>query len=231
RANRNIECRNRLVANNKLRFNCESARDRDSLPLAAGEFMRVSLTISRVETDKTKKLGHTIAPATCGNDIMQCERLTDQLSHGHAWIKRRIGILKNDLRLAPKGPQFLLAKREGAAGRDSQVDAVHGFDRGKRSSEWRAAGHKMPRQAFDLEQHTHATILSSGALRHRDQCLVPMSTMGGVLLTQISLLNGQRGAKRQACGTALMSGSEPSMLARVSTRRSSRGMEARSPIV
>src|SRR5215510_7862984 len=88
RTNRDIERRNRLVTNNKLRFNCESARDRDALPLSAGKFVRVSLSISRVEPDETEKLGDTIAPARCENDIVQCERLGDQLSHGHSRIER-----------------------------------------------------------------------------------------------------------------------------------------------
>ena len=66
RANRNIESRHRLVTNNKFWFNRERSRDGNSLPLAAGEFVRVSLTVSRIEADEAQKLGHAIAAAGAG---------------------------------------------------------------------------------------------------------------------------------------------------------------------
>ena len=88
RADRNIERRNRFVTDNKLRFNRKRPRDRNPLPLAAGEFVRVSLTISGVEPDQTEQFGDAIAAAGCGNDVMQCQRFTDQLFHGHARIER-----------------------------------------------------------------------------------------------------------------------------------------------
>src|SRR5215468_9593230 len=121
-------------------------------------------------------------------------------------------------------------KCERGAGLHAKVDAVdrlHGRDR---PSERRAADNKMPCQGFDFEQGAHAWI-SSGVLAHRDQCLAPTSTTGGGRLTQTSLMKGQRGAKRQPWGITLMSGSDPSIVASVSTRRSSRGIEARRPIV
>src|SRR5262249_53735497 len=120
----------------------------------------------------------------------------------------------------------LTDKRERAAGRQAQVYPVHGLDRRGWPPEYRTADNKMPGQAFDLEPRgAHTTIPSNGAFTHRDQWRAPTSTIGGALLTQISLVKGHRAAKRQPCGTSLMSGSEPSIVASVSTRRSRRGIE------
>src|SRR5262245_9885645 len=121
-------------------------------------------------------------------------------------------------------------QRKRGAGLHAQVDPIHRFDGCEWAAKRRAAGDKMPGQGFDFQQGAHGTP-SSGALTHRDQCLAPTSTTGGARLTHVSLLKGQRGAKRQPWGIALMSGSDPSIVASVSTRRSRRGMEARRPIV
>src|SRR5262249_45994447 len=107
RANRNVESRNRLVTNNKLWFDCKRSCNRDSLALAAGEFMRVSLAVPCVEPDKIQQLGHPIAAMRRRNDVMQSQRLADNLFYRHSRIERRIWILKNDLRFAPESAQFL----------------------------------------------------------------------------------------------------------------------------
>src|SRR5207253_7299435 len=46
---RNIECGDRLVADDELRFQGQGTGDPDSLPLAAGHFMRVTVGEFRVE--------------------------------------------------------------------------------------------------------------------------------------------------------------------------------------
>src|SRR5262249_13212599 len=123
-------------------------------------------------------------------------------------------------------------KCERTAGRHAQIYSIHGFYGCRRPSECRPARDKMPCQSFDLQQGSaHARTSSNGAFTHRDQCFEPIATTGGGLSTQILLTKGQRAAKRQPGGISLISGSEPSIVASVSTRRSSRGIEARSPIV
>ena len=46
---RNVECGDRLVADDELRFQGQGTGDPDSLPLAAGHFMRVTVGEFRVE--------------------------------------------------------------------------------------------------------------------------------------------------------------------------------------
>ena len=46
---RNVECANRLIANNELWPNTKGAGDADPLALAAAELMRVSLGVLRVQ--------------------------------------------------------------------------------------------------------------------------------------------------------------------------------------
>ena len=71
RADRNIECRDRLVTDDQLRLNRKRACDRDPLPLASGEFVRVASPVPCVEPDQTQQFGDAIAPARSWNDVMQ----------------------------------------------------------------------------------------------------------------------------------------------------------------
>ena len=65
----------------------------------------------------------------------------------------------------------------------------------------------------------------------RDQWPGLTATIGGGASMQTSLTNGQRAAKRQPCGGALMFGTMPSMVARCEAWRSSRGIEPSRPTV
>jgi len=43
-------------------------------------------------------------------DLVDIQRLTDDVTDGHAWVERGIGILENDLHLAPERAQLLLVE-------------------------------------------------------------------------------------------------------------------------
>ena len=57
RLHRHIERRHRLVENHERRVQGERTRQADALPLAAAEFMRIALEMSRVEADQPEQLG------------------------------------------------------------------------------------------------------------------------------------------------------------------------------
>ena len=72
---------------------------------------------------------------------------------------------------------------------------------------------------------------ASGALMQRDQWPGAISASGGGPLRQASPTKGQRAAKRQPAGGFAMFGTIPSIEARWSVRRSSRGIEPSRPTV
>ena len=63
RADRDIERRDRLVADDQLRLDRERAGNRDALALAAGEFMRVAAREARLEPDQPQQFLDPFAAA------------------------------------------------------------------------------------------------------------------------------------------------------------------------
>ena len=63
RADRDVERRDRLVADDELRLDRERARDRDALALAAGEFVRIAAREARLQPDQAQQFAR---PARAG---------------------------------------------------------------------------------------------------------------------------------------------------------------------
>src|SRR6185295_5027613 len=124
----------------------------------------------------------------------------------------------------------LADQRQRLAGLDREAHAVSRLDVRQRPAEHRAACNEVLHQPFGFDQRGHATSRSSGARKQRDQ-RPPRSTTGGGAARHSSSTNGQRSAKRQPIGGAVMSGNTPSIAASRSERRSIRGIEAISPTV
>jgi hypothetical protein len=61
RLNRHVERRHRLVADHEFRADRECAGNRDTLALAAGEFMRVTVDVLDAEADAMQQLEHLLA--------------------------------------------------------------------------------------------------------------------------------------------------------------------------
>src|SRR6516162_501622 len=75
--NRYIQSRYGLVCDDQLRLQRESPRNTDALPLAAAEFMRITVHHTRIEADGFQEIRHSaLAFRTTGN-MVNCKRLSD----------------------------------------------------------------------------------------------------------------------------------------------------------
>src|SRR3954451_14528758 len=79
--NRDIERRNRLIANDHLRVQRDTAGDADALPLATRELVRIAVDVLRVETDQIEQFLHSPTPAALRHYVtVDLERLADDVS-------------------------------------------------------------------------------------------------------------------------------------------------------
>jgi len=85
-----------------------SFEGRDLLALAAGKFMGVAARKARLQPDQSQQVLDSFAAARGRHQIMQRQGLGEDLADGHARVERRIGVLKNDLHLAPHIAQVAL---------------------------------------------------------------------------------------------------------------------------
>ena len=102
RLHRDVERRDRLVADDQLRLERERARDADPLPLAARELVRVAVVVLRAQADAGEQLAHAALHVLLG--LVDRERLADDLADALARVQRRVRVLEDDLHLAPQRP-------------------------------------------------------------------------------------------------------------------------------
>ena len=103
----NIQRAHRLVADDQFRLDRQRARDADALSLAAAEFMRIPLRIDRVEPHVLEQLKNALLPRGFAvGQLVDVQRLADDLLDRHARVERAVGVLKNHLELAPPRAQF-----------------------------------------------------------------------------------------------------------------------------
>ena len=103
RLDRDIEGRDRLVADNQLRLVDDRPRDADALALPAGEFMRIAVDLVGQEPH----LGHHRLHPLLHLGLLEVgaegdQRLGDDLTHGHARVQGSQRVLEDDLHLAPQ---------------------------------------------------------------------------------------------------------------------------------
>src|SRR5579864_8384416 len=110
-----VERRNRLIAHDEPRTQCQSARNTDALPLASRKFMRVVREGRVIQTDGAHELGWREAadggPWTalrpgCPTKAVDLHWLAHDLAHAHARIERRERVLKDDLHVAAQVTQL-----------------------------------------------------------------------------------------------------------------------------
>src|SRR6185436_20672473 len=77
-------------------------RDADPLPLAARELVREAVAVLRAEADRPQQLRHALL-ALAAVDVVDAERLGDDLAHGHARVQGRVRVLEDDLDLPADG--------------------------------------------------------------------------------------------------------------------------------
>src|SRR5215207_2305437 len=112
RLDRDVERRDRLVADDQLRRHRERAGDADALALAARELVRVAAHVVGVEPDRFEKVDD--AGLILGRRVRESvdrQRLVDDGADGHARVERGVGVLEDDLHVAPKRGQLGAAER------------------------------------------------------------------------------------------------------------------------
>src|SRR5205807_10558381 len=97
-------------AHENTRLQRGRAGDPDALALTAGKLMRAALGRRRVEPALGKRLLDELSPLRlAGAQIVDAQALADDLRDREARRQARIGILKDDLHLAPQRAQPPLA--------------------------------------------------------------------------------------------------------------------------
>ena len=121
-AHRHVEHRDGLVGDEQLRLEHERGRDRDALPLAARELVRVAVEeqLGGRQAGALERLAHALDALLARADAVDHERLGHRVAHAVARVERLVRILEDDLRLAPHRPQRALRERRDVAARRSR---------------------------------------------------------------------------------------------------------------
>ena len=99
--NGNIQRRDGLVADDKLRVHSQSAGDADALALAAGEFVRIAVGMLGVQAHTLQHFNNALpAVRLGGRKLVDVDGLAHDVAHRHAGVQAGIGVLEHDLHLA-----------------------------------------------------------------------------------------------------------------------------------
>src|SRR5271169_1371943 len=111
RADTDVQRRNWLIGDDKLRPQGESAGNSYALPLPSRKFVRITRHGGFIHPHSAQKfrnaLAAGIAAETFAADLlMKNERLGDHVLYPEARVKRTERVLEDDLHIAPNTPQF-----------------------------------------------------------------------------------------------------------------------------
>src|SRR5665647_2111321 len=123
-----VEGAHRLVADDELRVERQGAGDADALALPARELVRVALGVLGAEPDGLEQLEDALLALGLGTDLVDLERLADDVAHAHARIQRGVRVLEDDLHVAA---QPLHLRPRGS----HDVDTLEGDRAGRRRDE------------------------------------------------------------------------------------------------
>ena len=112
RLDRHVERRHRLVADHHVGPQRQRAGDADPLALAAGEGVRVAAEMAAVEPDHLHQLAHHLAAIGVVADIMDHQRLDQDVVDGHARIERAERVLEDELQLGAEAVELAAVERQ-----------------------------------------------------------------------------------------------------------------------
>lgn len=124
RLDRNIESRDRLIANDQFWLQGECPGNPKTLTLATGKLMRIKPIVLRSQANLLEQLRDPIS--ACGRcpDFQHVQRFPDALTSCQTRIERRVGILEDNLDTPPDLPklfallsQHVLAIKQCLSGR------------------------------------------------------------------------------------------------------------------
>src|SRR4029077_11050712 len=110
-ADRNVEGRDGLIADDQLGLECQSAGDGDALPLAAGELVWKALGVLGRKPNGAQQLANARAAVRRRELRVQQQRFSQDIADAHARMKQTVRILKDQL-----GPGAPLPQRGGGEG-------------------------------------------------------------------------------------------------------------------
>src|SRR5215203_1841489 len=96
---RDVQCRDGLVADDQARVERDGPGHPDPLALAARELVRVAVVVLGVEADHLEELLHPSLALAAGATahVVGLQRLGDDVAHRHAGVQARVGVLEDDL--------------------------------------------------------------------------------------------------------------------------------------
>ena len=74
----------------------------DSLPLAAAELVGIPRELRRIEPDQLEQVRDARAALRACADAVDYQRLLDDRTDAHPRVQRRVGVLEDDLHIAPR---------------------------------------------------------------------------------------------------------------------------------
>ena len=102
RLHRYIERAGGLVAHDQFRFDRQRPGNADALALAAGKLMWIALTRVRRQAYLLQQLRHSgLTFRAAGANSLGAHTFLQDLAHQHARIERGVGVLEDDLEVAP----------------------------------------------------------------------------------------------------------------------------------
>jgi hypothetical protein len=91
----------RLVADDEFGFRCQRPRNRDSLPLPAGEFVRIFPAVVGVQPDQVQQLADPVLNVALALDQVEgTDRFGDDGIDPEARVEARVGVLEDHLNAA-----------------------------------------------------------------------------------------------------------------------------------
>ena len=106
-----------------IRLGCERERagDADPLALAAGEFVRVAVERVLPQAHLEGQLRDPRRQLAAARDAVIDERLADDVADLEARVERGVGVLEDDLELAPIGPHLVARQAVDALAVDADL--------------------------------------------------------------------------------------------------------------
>ena len=105
--NGDIQCGNRLIADDKVRIQGNRPCNTDPLPLSAGKFMRIAVLLVIKQAAAFHNPGYIGIQLVVRNQMVFPYRLADDLTDRKPGRKTGIGILENNLNFWTEFTQFV----------------------------------------------------------------------------------------------------------------------------
>ena len=96
-----VERRHRLVGDQQARRDAERPRQADPLALPARELVRVAVAKLGAQADRVEELDDAPVERRPAGEPVQPQRLADDLAARHPRVQRGVGVLEDDVDLAP----------------------------------------------------------------------------------------------------------------------------------